>query len=104
MQGTLYFFSIFNSSEFKIRVATVEKETKGQYIISYNNGSIKRTLNKRDLGKGSMRFYKTYEEAEKGVIDWLKLCIDSLQRDIAYKEDQVTRYKAFLKEHFNLEV
>lgn len=101
MQQSLWYFSTWAYREYEIKEAVVIKETEKQYVVQ---AEWKQTIRKDTMTSSDCMFFLTKEEAEQGLIKYLKDVIASCKRRIENELKTITKHKKMLKERFNIEV
>lgn len=102
MEKSLWYFSTWSFDKYEIKEAKVIKETEKQYIARIE-GFYNFTVRKETMTNSEHLFFLTKEEAEQGLIKYLKDEIAFFKRDIKSKENAILKCKVILKEKFNIE-
>lgn len=101
MQQSLWYFSTWACYDYEIKEAKVIEETEKQYIVQ---ASWKQRIRKSEMSSADSLFFHSKEEAEQGLIKYLKEVIASCERRIESELKAITKHKKILKERFNVEV
>ena len=104
MQDKLWYFSTWDNN-YQIKEATVEKETEKQFVVSYGSRySGRSVIRKATMENTYQKYFLSKEQAEKACVQYLKERIFCCQTRIKNTKEEIEKYKAILKERFNIEV
>ena len=101
MQEKLWFFQNWSYYNFEIKEAQVLKETEKTFVVKAN---FQQTVKKEKMETYGYHFFLSKEQAEQGLINYLKAEIDTAESEIERQKTLIDNRKNILKERFNVEV